>query len=172
MQIESTMKPGKFKIDEVENGKCTVLFFDNIVEENTEIENKENAIKYVYDMYKVAAQYRENLAEEIENNYKKWLEFAKKEDYENLAAEVRAKRNELLKDSDKEMCIDRLGLNFPKDLSMTNIISSLKQFFDGFSNIVNGNMAKYRQELRDITKQEGFPYNVIWPTKDKNNKEE
>jgi len=25
--------------------------------------------------------------------------------------------------------------------------------------------ASYRQSLRDITAQEGFPYNVIWPTK-------
>lgn len=168
MQIESTIKPGKFKIDEVENGKCTVLFFDNIVEENTEIENKENTIKYVYDMYKVAAQYRENLAEEIENNYEKWLQFAKKEDYEKLAAEVRKKRNELLKDTDKEMCIDRLGLDIPAEISMTNLISCLKQFFEGFSNVYNGKIAKYRQELRDITKQEGFPYNVVWPTKDEN----
>lgn len=24
--------------------------------------------------------------------------------------------------------------------------------------------ASYRQELRDVTLQEGFPYNVIWPT--------
>ena len=25
--------------------------------------------------------------------------------------------------------------------------------------------ATYRQELRDITKQSGYPFNVIWPTK-------
>lgn len=25
--------------------------------------------------------------------------------------------------------------------------------------------AAYRQALRDITEQEGFPYSVIWPTK-------
>lgn len=167
MQIESTIKPSKFKIDEVENGKCTVLFFDNIVEQSTESENKESVIKYVYDMYKVAAQYRENLAEEIENNYEKWLEFAKKEEYDELAADIRAKRNELLRDTDKEMCIDRLNLNFPENLTMTNIISSLKDFFDGFAGISKSNIAKYRQELRDITKQEGFPYNVVWPTKDK-----
>jgi hypothetical protein len=26
-------------------------------------------------------------------------------------------------------------------------------------------MAEYRQALRDITSQEGFPYDVTWPTK-------
>lgn len=30
---------------------------------------------------------------------------------------------------------------------------------------VSGEMAKYRQELRDIPKQEGFPYCVVFPTK-------
>ena len=72
-----------------------------------------------------------------------------------------------VKDTDKEMCIDRLNFNFPDNLSMTNIISSLKDFFDGFASISKSNIAKYRQELRDITKQEGFPYKVVWPTKDK-----
>lgn len=26
-------------------------------------------------------------------------------------------------------------------------------------------MTAYRQALRDITTQEGFPYNVVWPVK-------
>lgn len=36
---------------------------------------------------------------------------------------------------------------------------------------INGNYAKYRQELRDITKQEGFPFNVVFPTKPNTNEE-
>lgn len=24
--------------------------------------------------------------------------------------------------------------------------------------------AEYRQALRDVTKQDGFPYNILWPT--------
>lgn len=172
MQIESTIKPNKFEINEVENGKCTVLFFDNIVEkEESQLDSEEKTTKYVYDMYKISTNHRENLSEEIEKNYEKWLKFAKEKEYSDLAEEVRAKRNELLAETDKEMCIDRLGLKFPTDLSMTNIINSLKQFFEGFADVFNGSIAKYRQELRDITKQEGFPYNVVWPTKDENKEE-
>lgn len=165
----SDIKPEKnFDIQNVENGKCTVLFFDNVQEvETSQLDSEEKSIKYTYDMYKMNVNFRENLSEQIENNYDKWLETAKKEEYNQLAAEVRAKRNELLAETDKEMCIDRLGLKLPSDLSMTNIISSLKQFFEGFSDVCNGKIAKYRQELRDITKQEGFPYNILWPTKDK-----
>lgn len=168
MQIEGSKRPNKFEINEIENGKCTVLFFDNIQEvEVSQSDSEEKSIKYTYDMYKLEVNYRNNLLEEIENKYDKWLEFARKSEYDKLAAEVRTKRNELLAETDKEMCIDRLGLKLPSELSMTNIISSLKQFFDGFSDICNGKMAEYRQELRDITKQEGFPYNILWPTKDK-----
>nr|DAT00194.1 MAG TPA: tail assembly chaperone protein [Caudoviricetes sp.] len=28
-----------------------------------------------------------------------------------------------------------------------------------------GQWAIYRQRLRDIPQQEGFPFNVVWPTK-------
>lgn len=169
----SNIKPEKgFDIGKVENGKCTVLFFDNIQEEKQEVSNLENEestekIVYSYDAYTIEVAYRENLAEKIENDIEDWLKFVKEKDYNEVAAEVRAERNELLKETDKEMCIDRLNFNFPENLSMTNIISSLKDFFDGFANISKSNIAKYRQELRDITKQEEFPYNVKWPTKDK-----
>lgn len=169
MKVQNSVKPkNKFNIENVENGKCTVLFFDNIEEiEASQLGSEEETKQYVYDMYSTITGYRENLSEEIQQNYEQWLETAKKQEYDQLATEIRAKRNELLAETDKEMCIDRLGLKFPTNLSMTNIISSLKDFFDGFANISKSNIAKYRQELRDITKQEGFPYNVKWPTKDK-----
>lgn len=169
----SNIKPEKnYDIQNVENGKCTVLFFDNIQEEMQEVstlgnEETTEKIMYSYDIYSIEVAYRENLAERIETNIEKWLSYVKEKDYNEVAAEIRTKRNELLAETDKEMCIDRLGLKFPTDLSMTNIISSLKDFFDGLANISKSNIAKYRQELRDITNQEGFPYNIVWPTKDK-----
>ena len=51
---------------------------------------------------------------------------------------VRNTRNQLLKDSDWTQVLD-----VPVDKDAWSI---------------------YRQELRDITGQEGFPFNVIWPT--------
>lgn len=169
----SDIKPEKkFSIENIENGKCTVLFFDNIQEEiqevsNLENENSETKKVYSYDVYTLETSYRNNLSEILENNIDKWLKDVKEKDYNEVAAEVRAKRNELLSETDKEMCLDRLNIKFPQELSMTNILTGLKEFFDGFSNIFNGKVAKYRQELRDLTKQEGFPYNIVWPTKDK-----
>lgn len=170
----SDIRPEKnFSIENIENGKCTVLFFDNIqeeIQESTNMENQEAVEKkvYSYDVYSIEVPYRENLEEVIESDISNWLKDVKQKAYDKAAEEIRQKRNKLLEETDKEMCIDRLGLKLPADLSMTNIISSLKQFFEGFSNVCNGKIAEYRQELRDITKQEGFPYNIVWPTKDEN----
>lgn len=116
-------------------------------------------------MLSIKVFYRENLEEDIESNYKAWLDFAKNQEYEKLAEEVRTKRNRLLEETDKEMCIDRLNLQLPENLTAASLLSGVKQFFEGISNIFNGEIAKYRQELRDIPEQEGFPYNVVWPKK-------
>jgi hypothetical protein len=55
-----------------------------------------------------------------------------------LSYAVRVSRNELLEDTDKMALTDRT---------------------------LSPQWATYRQELRDITNQEGFPYSVTFPTK-------
>ena len=168
MQTRSNLRPDKFKIELVENGKCAVLFFDNIEEEEvTQLDSEEKSIIYIYDMYKIFVNNRQNLSEEIEKNYNSWLDFAKDCEYMQLAAEIRAKRNELLAETDKELCLDRLGIEIPENINATNLLTVVTSVFKGISNILNNNISKYRQELRDITKQDGFPYKVVWPTKDK-----
>ena len=59
------------------------------------------------------------------------------DDKQSLAAKVRAERNKLLSDYDWTQLADA-----PVD----SVI-----------------YAKYRQDLRDITKQDGFPFSVVWP---------
>ena len=109
--------------------------------------------------------YFEGLGDYIDDNYETLLNGAKTIDYNRVADEVRAKRNELLKDSDKQMAFDRLGFEIPSSITMTNIVTVIKNFFNTLKDIKTGNWAKYRQDLRDITEQEGFPYNVIFPNK-------
>lgn len=73
---------------------------------------------------------------------------------EQAAAEAaRALRNRLLDLSDKEMSLDRLGLNSNNAL---DFITSLAKVF-------KGKWAVYRQELRDIPQQEGFPFDISFP---------
>lgn len=152
------------------NGHCTVYFFDNIQEETRQRDNEESQIIYKYDMYVIDRYYRENLKADIEENYQVWLDFAKQTEYDELAKEARAKRDELLAETDKEMVLDRLQLTIPeKDLTITNIVEGIKDFFTSLKNIFNSEMAQYRQKLRDIPQQEKFPYNITWPEKPKTN---
>ena len=57
---------------------------------------------------------------------------------DRLSDEIRAKRNSLLAET------DYLALS---------------------DTTLSSDMATYRQALRDVTSQEGFPTNVTWPTK-------
>jgi hypothetical protein len=58
-------------------------------------------------------------------------------DLKNTANEIRAKRNQLLNSSDWTQVID--------------------------APVNKESWAIYRQELRDITTQEGFPFTIVWP---------
>ena len=127
---------------------------------------------YSYDMYVINPYYRENLQTDIDTNYQIWLEMAKNQEFDKLAQEIRAKRDELLAETDKEMVLDRLKLNMPEDISMTNIVQGIKEFFTSLKEIFNSEWAKYRQSLRDIPQQPGFPYNITWPEKPKINDKE
>ena len=127
---------------------------------------------YSYDMYVINPYYRENLQTDIDTNYQIWLEMAKKQEFDNLSQEIRAKRDELLAETDKEMVLDRLKLTMPEDISMTNIVQGIKEFFTSLKEIFSSEIAKYRQLLRDIPQQPEFPYNVVWPEKPKTNDED
>ena len=93
---------------------------------------------------------RTELDEIMFNTYQQ----AVKDQDEDLAAEVLRKiRNKKLRETDKEFTLDKLNLDFS---NATNFIQSLQ-------NLTNNEWGKYRQELRDIPQQEGFPFNIIIP---------
>lgn len=172
MKVESNLRPeNKFEIENIINGKCDIVFFDNVQEiEATE----ENEKKYSFDTYRLKANYRDELEKELNDDvekYKEWLQLAKDTEFNELATIIREKRNKLLQESDKYMCLDRLGIEIPKNITTGTIISVVKKFFEGLGESINGNYAKYRQALRDITKQEGFPYNVEFPIEPNTNDE-
>lgn len=142
MKTESFSKPSKkYIIEEPIKGRCRILFFDNITEEQRQQEDKE-VIVYIYDMYVINPYYRSNLKEDIEANYQLWFDMAKQQEYDTLAEEIREKRDKLLAQTDWTQMID-------------TALSKEEQ----------ERYKKYRQALRDIPEQEGFPYNIDWPEK-------
>lgn len=171
MKHESDKKPlNNYEIENIKDGRCDVVFFDlsSIQErEETSPESEEVRIIYVYLAYRVKLNYSQSLLDRLKNNYEEMLEQARKTAYSAAAENVRQIRNKLLNESDKEVALDRYTFEFPTEITMTNIIQCLMSLFQTFRNIKENNWSKYRQELRDITKQEGFPYDVKFPEKPK-----
>lgn len=92
---------------------------------------------------------------ELEETLKAAYAAACAEQNEETAAELARKlRNKLLSDSDAQMTLDRLGLD----------TSTATKFIHSLANIFTGAWAVYRQALRDLPEQAGFPFNIEFPT--------
>lgn len=79
-------------------------------------------------------------------------------DVETAKLIVRTKRNEILAKTDSHMSLDRIGLTTP-----TYTLAGLIEFIRIMVKALTGDWAKYRQALRDIPDQPGFPFSVVWP---------
>ena len=122
--------------------------------ETVEEITKEDGKAYTYEQYQFDTVATE---EYITSNRDELLTMLKEKEYNDLAEAIREKRNRLLEESDKYMALDRLDLD----------TSSAIKFLASLKNIFNNNYAVYRQDLRDITKQPNFPYEVTFPEKPK-----
>ncbi len=97
-----------------------------------------------------------------------YMESVKAEDSEAAAVFARRIRNELLKQSDAELSLDRMGLTVPTGTTFTAWLAFFKQLGD----VLTGEWAIYRQALRDLPEQEGFPLDVTFPTEPETTSEE
>ena len=97
----------------------------------------------------------------IDSNADAWLAKAQALCTSEAAAEARAKRNELLALSDSEVALDRLGLEVPSESGITAWLG----FLTKLGSVLAGNWASYRQQLRDLPQQPGFPFEIEWPDK-------
>ena len=98
---------------------------------------------YIATVYEIPISYKPNLAAEIELNHDEWLKKAKDYDFEQRCETVRQKRGMLLNECDIKYCNSELWDLMPEDEKAV--------------------WRTYKRELRDITKQEGFPYSVVFP---------
>jgi len=140
-----------------DGNECLVLLTENIQEKILPGDEGESETEYCFDRYTITVPYRDNLEQDVAAEPEKWLSIAKEKEIEELSAQIRKKRNELLAESDNAFCIDRICHDI-SDISTTTFTEKLRELSES-------PITKYRQALRDIPEQEGFPYNVIWPTK-------
>ena len=122
----------------------------------------DNIYKRVARIEAVANAQKAQEMDVLEEGYRKACEAKNEED---AAMYVREIRNKLLADTDSHMTIDRFGITTPSGSTFVAWLSFLK----ALGEIISGNWAKYRQALRDIPEQAGFPFDVTFPEKPETN---
>ena len=107
-------------------------------------------------MEAVTAKLRAEMDDVVKSAYDDAVE---QHDEERAAELARVIRNRLLEASDKEFSLDRLLPDAPSGTSFTAWLGWLREL----AGIITNNWAVYRKALRDLTDQEGFPFNIVWP---------
>ena len=116
---------------------------------------QENIYKRLAQAEAMAAAQKAETMEVLQAAYKRACEELNEED---AAAFARKIRDKLLTDS--RVALDRFNISVPSGTSFTAWLSFLKSLGE----IITGAWAIYRQALRDLPEQEGFPFNVTFPT--------
>lgn len=123
---------------------CTIEFFDNVKSQPTidGFTGKEIP-SWDYDRYELQTQYSPNLFANIESDFASWLQKAKDAELAAEEEKVRNFRDGLLNSVDTKYC------NSEKWANMTEAQHT--------------EWKTYKQALRDVPTQAGFPYAVNWP---------
>ncbi len=176
MKVQNTQTPSLYCID-ISGDDAIIRLTQNVVEKQintiksknrrSNIDNSvtETTTVYEYDCYTLTTKNRAGLEDDVSKNIEQWIEKAKQSEIEKLSTEIRNKRNALLAECDADVALDRLNLVIPDKITASTLLAGVKSVFEGLSSVLNGDMARYRQALRDIPQQEGFPYNVKFPIK-------
>ena len=80
LNCESDIRPDNYNIENILNGKCDIVLYDNIEEHLRENEEGIEKTYYTYDMYRmVQKNYRDNLNNSLSTKKGRtmWLNFAK-----------------------------------------------------------------------------------------------
>lgn len=145
MKVSSTEMPEKaFQI--LRDGKnCTVEFYDNVKSAPvTDGMTGKQIPSWDFEKYSLSMAYSPGLSAQIESDYAAWLQKAKSAEQTAEADKVRNYRDSLLNQCDLQYC------NSEKWAAMTE--NKQKEW------------TAYKQALRDIPIQDGFPYTVNWPS--------
>lgn len=123
----NTQPTSAFIIEKINDNQCDILFFENVKE--IEIDERLN---YEYNLYRLPALYRDNLAQSVESNYDAWLEAAKRHEIEyveplSIEQKVFNVENELAetKVQSINMDLDLMSQQFDLDFRIFEIETTL-----------------------------------------------
>ena len=127
--------------------------------------NSNNLYQRLAQVEATTAVQREEMMDVLYNAYNKACSEQNASDAALIARKIRDK---LLNDTDNRVALDRFNISVPSGTSFTAWLSFLKSLGD----IITGDWAIYRQKLRDLPEQEGFPFNVTFPVPPRDEKDE
>ena len=139
MKVKGSYRPQPFEFERI-GDKAILRFYENVEEISGESEDGTPTTGWSFDRYTVECPYDTGLQGRVEQHIAEWLSTARKREIETLAKPIRAERNRLLADTDRTQLPDA-----PEDVEIKNAYRN------------------YRQALRDIPEQAGFPYSVEFP---------
>ena len=138
MKVNGSISPPTLSFEHRFDDMAEMRFRENITSKK---DDKGNTI-FTYDEYELVMLDRDGLEKVVQDNLSVWLAYAKAAEAKQLAANVRTRRDKLLSDTDWTQADDAPLSSKDKE-----------------------SVRKYRQALRDITAQSGFPQEVKWPDK-------
>lgn len=162
MKTESDIQQPKYILEPIEYGRVRVTLYAN----ETPVE-KDGVTRYLYDKYATDVPDRPSLGQYISGNLDAWITACDEAETQEIAEEARKARDKLLAETDYLMAIDRINLTIPTLTANTTAqaCAALKTLCASLQVACSGEWAEYRQSLRDITLQPGFPRDIVWPKK-------
>lgn len=128
-------------------GETATFYCDHVEIHSTNDLTGEEIVLYQCNKYEIPVKLKNNLFAEISANYEDWLKEAKLISHEKECQKIRDYRDKLLNECDLKLCNAEL--------------------WESMSENEKEKWKNYKQALRDLTLQEGFPYVVNIPKKPK-----
>lgn len=155
---EYSARPSPYEVQRgASDGQARVTLRDQIAQMES---GESGGERWSATEYTLTMPWRAGLEADVAAATAAWLENFRAEAARVTASAIRAQRDKLLAATDQRVALDRLGLSVPDGGTFTAWLS----FFRAMGTALTGGWASYRQALRDLPRQEGFPFAVTWPT--------
>ena len=160
IKTELSEKPPVFTVNR-EGDRAVIIFYTDV----QEVQREDGSSAWEAVSWTIESSWTDNIMERITEQQAAWLAEAQAEAYEEAAAQVRSLRDKLLTESDAMTALDRFGMDLPDKVTATTMLSVFKEILTAVWKITNGSIGQYRQALRDLPEQPGFPFDIDWPNK-------
>ncbi len=160
IKTELSERPPVFTVSR-EGDRAVIIFYTDV----QEVQREDGSSAWEAVSWTIESSWTDNIVERITEKQAAWLAEAQAEAYAEAAAKVRSQRDKLLTESDAMTALDRFGMNLPDKVTATTMLTVVKEILTALWSITKGAIGQYRQALRDLPEQPGFPFEIEWPDK-------